>query len=157
MKLLPRLATQYDSNLLFSWANDLAMRSMAIHSDYINYAEHFRWFENIYYSPNYLIYIIEWEGQPIGQVRFDFYNTIDAYIDIYISLPFRGLGLAAEMFNCCAKDIAKTHPFLRFNATVLLGNIASSLLFQRLNFECQGMHARKQKWAMHFHCLASKF
>ena len=157
MKLLPRLATLYDGNLLFSWANDLAMRSMAIHSNYINYAEHFRWFTYAYNSPNCLIYIVEFDGQPIGQVRFDFNNTIDAYIDIYIASGFRGLGLAAELLNCCAKNIAKTRPSLRFNATVLLGNLASTLLFQRLNFECQGVCALNQKWAMHFHCLASKF
>lgn len=152
MNLTIRKATLLDGNLLFSWANDLVMRTMAVNSSFINYADHFSWFQYALKDPCSTIYIVYLSDQPVGQVRFNF-NGFDVEIDIYIALQFRGAGLAASMLSRCIDMMCLNNTALRLNATVLLGNYPSYHLFSKCDFVFVGFFTEKNKMAIKLHRL----
>lgn len=67
MKLRP--VTAEDKELLFTWANDKATRASSVNRHTITKEEHEQWFHAHFNSENCHMFIYEYDGEAVGQVR----------------------------------------------------------------------------------------
>ena len=65
-----RKATEADSKLYFHWANDPETRANSINTSEIEWKDHLIWFNNKLNSPDSYLYLMEFNNQSIGQIRF---------------------------------------------------------------------------------------
>jgi len=125
-----REATLLDSELLFEWTNDIAVRQSSFNSNSINLNDHLSWFDKKLKSAETKIYIATIkQNEPIGQIRID---TFEDYwlIDYSIDKTFRGLGFGKHI----VKLMIKLNPKKKFLAKVKSVNIASQKVFENLHF-----------------------
>ena len=92
-KILIRKVSEKDMPLLWNWVNDPDVRSNSLNSESIRKISHQEWFNNKIQSEDTLMYILESNGIPFSQIRFDRVNQDDAEIDISVAKEFRSLGL----------------------------------------------------------------
>lgn len=65
-----RKATAGDMLLYFKWANDPMTRAQSFHPDPIKIEDHRGWFTNKLEDPKVMMYILEYKGRSVGQIRF---------------------------------------------------------------------------------------
>ena len=65
-----RRAENMDLQICFNWANDKAVREQSYNQNPIGFDEHTEWFHQKRNDPDSFFYIIEMDGEPIAQVRF---------------------------------------------------------------------------------------
>lgn len=92
-----RKANQEDIDVLFTWINDLDVRSNSYNKELISYETHKNWFNERINSVNFLFLIFSNESFPIGQIRFELLNNTEAVISILIDKNHRGKGYASKM------------------------------------------------------------
>lgn len=124
-----RDADKDDCELLFSWANDPEVRMNAINTNPIEWDGHVDWFNKILSGGTSKIFILERNGIPAGQVRFDL-NDNQYIIDYSVDKGFRGQGLGKLMLERGIDRIGKA----RFKAVVKTENVGSVAIFESLNF-----------------------
>ena len=130
-------ASPNDCELYFDWANDKSVRKNAFHANPIVWQEHQKWFNNKLKSNNSYLYIIEFDKNKIGQVRFDCENGV-AVIDYSISSICRGKGFGKEAVQKAIKKIIEDCSNIReIKAIVKNNNISSNRIFLGLNFNKQ--------------------
>jgi len=119
-----------DERLLFDWANDPAVRSNAVHTDTIPFEQHRNWFAKKLSDPGVRIYIMEVDGRPVGQVRYEKDTDGSWLIDYSIDAQYRGRGYGTQILAQTMDRVpgAKT-------ALVKRGNTASQQVFEKLGFE----------------------
>lgn len=89
IEMILRVANENDIQLLFDWANDPKVRENSFSTDYIQYADHIKWFTAIMNDKHRKQYIAEVNGQPVGQIRV----AVDgekAMIGYSVAKEFRG-------------------------------------------------------------------
>src|ERR1051326_7133410 len=86
-----RRATLADADLLLQWRNDPSVRATAFQTSPISLATHQLWFQARLDSPNSRIWLLENNGTPVGQVRYDCVGG-KAEIAIAVSPSERGRG-----------------------------------------------------------------
>lgn len=123
-----------DAELLWHWANDPAVRANSFSSEEISFESHMVWFQGKITSPNSRIYVLELEGEPVGQVRYDRVNPNEAEIDISIAAEHRGHGLGTIAL-ALTREIARED----LNVDQVVGivktaNAASCVAFQKAGF-----------------------
>jgi len=126
-----REATLLDSELLFDWANDIAVRQSSFNCNSIKLNDHLFWFDKKLKSAETKIYIATInQNEPIGQIRID---ALEDYwlIDYSIDKSFRGLGYGKHI----VKLMIKLNPNTNFLAKVKSVNIASQKVFESLHFK----------------------
>lgn len=125
-----RLATEWDSDLLFSWVNDAKVRKNSFSSDEISYEEHMKWFSGVLSSDDIEIFIYRMNEEPVGQVRLKYEGEI-ATISYSISAKFRGQGFGKRMIHEIAELIQQLHPEVSTLIAKVKGdNIASQKIFE---------------------------
>ena len=82
-KILIRRVSEKDMPLLWNWVNDPDVRANSLNSDFIAKINHQEWFNNKIQSEDTLMYILESDGVPFSQIRFDRVNQDDAEIRVY--------------------------------------------------------------------------
>jgi RimJ/RimL family protein N-acetyltransferase len=134
-----RPATEKDAELLWAWRNDPFVRENSFKTEPIEWGDHLKWFELRLSSPETRIYILDRDGLPVAQVRYERRNKEMAEIgDISVSSGDRGKGygkaaLALTLEMACAElSVRKIH------AVVKPGNVASSKMFQSAGFTPMG-------------------
>jgi UDP-2,4-diacetamido-2,4,6-trideoxy-beta-L-altropyranose hydrolase len=128
-----RHAEYKDAEILFKWVNDSEVRNNSINKEPVNYNNHIEWYNQKLKSDCARIYIMEYCGSPIGQVRFDKWEGC-WLIDYSVAKEYRGLGFGKKLIqrsinlftNCIL--IAK----------VLNSNIASAMVFKSCGFKEEG-------------------
>jgi RimJ/RimL family protein N-acetyltransferase len=125
-----REATHLDSELLFEWTNDIAVRQSSFNSNSINLNDHLSWFDKKLKSSETKIYIATIkQNEPIGQIRIDAFE--DYWLIGYsIDKSFRGMGFGKHI----VKLMIKLNPKKKFLAKVKSVNIASQKVFETLDF-----------------------
>lgn len=125
------------TGVLFSWVNDLNIRSNAFNSAKINFSEHQCWFKRKLLSPNSMIFI-GYEGEKaIGQVRFDKERTNYFSVDIHIDPEQCRRGLGKRLLILTIRECYNSGLFsldTSIEAIVFESNTASEKLFKRSNF-----------------------
>ena len=131
-----RLANEDDLLTYFEWANDKDVRANAINQDPILLEIHTKWFlSRIQNQKEHLLYILHFDGKPIGQVRLDLdgdYLLIDYSIDV----KQRGKGYGTKALDLAINTAKESlNEFDGYKALVKEGNIGSARVFKMLGFK----------------------
>jgi RimJ/RimL family protein N-acetyltransferase len=122
------------------------VRAMALDTDPIPLNVHLEWFDSRLSDANNRLYVLEAEGLPVGQIRFELYNeeaTIDYSLDEFV----RGRGWANKLLDLGIAAF-NSHKETLLNATVKKNNFASSATFIRFGFNEK--MANKEDGVRHF-------
>ena len=140
LPLAPRLRLRdvqsEDVGLLWLWANDTTVRGQAIATDPIPWRDHRAWFDRCLTSEHTLIFVLEADGLPIGQIRFDIQNR-QATVDYSLDTAVRGRGLGKELVRMGVSRLRQNRSgnVDELVALVRNSNQASLRVFRSLGFE----------------------
>ena len=119
-----RQVTLEDKEMLLAWANDPVVRYQAINQHEITIDEHSKWIYQHLNDPNTRMWILEYNGIPAGQIRWDL-NGKEAILDYSISDGFRGRGLGKVILKRGIDEVCKIWTGISLIAEVKEKNIAS--------------------------------
>lgn len=106
--------------------------------------DHEPWFMRKLSSDNCSLYVVEHNSTPAGQVRFDIEGA-RATINYSLDAAFRGRRLAtASVRRAIAALRAEHDEVTDLVAYVKPDNVASCRVFEKLNFELDGVDAKLQ-------------
>jgi RimJ/RimL family protein N-acetyltransferase len=138
--ILWRPATYEDVFLLFEWANDPVVRTNSFHSEPIMLPTHLEWFERTLADPNCLLLILlEADGSPIGQARFNRTSAREAEVSIALGSEWRGRGIGARAIALSTAEASLKLKVERVHALVKAGNEPSLRAFLRAGYEEIGL------------------
>jgi RimJ/RimL family protein N-acetyltransferase len=125
-----------DIDLYFHWVNDFDARQNAILTEQISYEEHCFWFEKKVISKDAYLWVLEQDGTPVGQIRFDVDRTQrETTISYFIAKEYRGNGIGLSVVKMGLELFCKSEKeIIKVNAIVKSTNEASRRIFNRLNF-----------------------
>ena len=128
-----------DCRLLWEWANDPLVRAHAFSSAPIPWEEHLEWFKRKQVDPNCTFYILmDSEGRPAGQVRFDRQPDGGAEIDISLASHQRGRGIGTQALMLACESFLESRKGRRVVGFIKPENIASIRIFEKAGFSRQG-------------------
>jgi RimJ/RimL family protein N-acetyltransferase len=129
-----RPAAAGDIALLLGWANDREVRRNAFRQDPIPWADHEKWFKEKLADFRAQLFILEVDGRPAGQVRFD-HGPEGAEIDFSVAKEFRGRGLSSILLRMGMERVkARRDSAPAFTGTVKKNNAASAKAFLSAGF-----------------------
>ena len=137
-ELTVRLAKPDDCVEFFNWANDLAVREQSLSTSTIQWIDHKRWFFEKISSRSSEMYVMEADGLPVGQVRFEKSAAV-AEINYSLDIIVRNRHWASFMLEMAMKVFGqKCSSALR--ALVKSSNQKSSAVFKQLGFSEMPTH-----------------
>lgn len=132
LRLKVRKATKDDLMLCFHWANDPMVRQQSYNTAPIALENHTKWFTNKIKSSNSIIYIMELEETPIGQIRFDMADEV-ATISYALDKDYRGRGLGEGILRAGIAALKREKLELKnIQGFVKKNNIPSQKAFRAL-------------------------
>jgi len=126
-------AKKEDMNLYWLWANDKDVRNNALNKELISWSTHKKWFTEKINNKNSVLYKIEVDNKPIGQVRFDIEKNF-ARIDYSIGKQFRDRKLGWKLLKIALNEFHNNYPNT-VAGEVIPENIASAKIFESLGFK----------------------
>jgi RimJ/RimL family protein N-acetyltransferase len=136
-----RPATSGDARLLWSWANDPAVRASAFVPDVIPWTSHVAWLNAKLSSGHTRIWILERDGHPVGQVRYDLCGDV-AEIDFSVAAEARGSGLGADLLRLSVPAACQELRAARLAGLVKTDNVRSGRAFEHAGFALAGEEVR---------------
>lgn len=94
-----RRARFEDAELLWQWANDPEVRANSFHPEKIPMHKHLEWYEAKLSSSNTRIWILELNGEPAAQIRYDCIDVNTAEIGFSVARTYRGRGLGIKILT----------------------------------------------------------
>lgn len=135
-QLTIRAAIPEDARLLWEWANDPSVRSNSFNQEPIPWESHLRWYEKRLASPGTRFWLLEVNGVPAGQIRYDRDDEgRSAEISFSLAREFRGKGLGTRIITLTLGSAIAELGVEKIVAVVLDGNIPSYKAFQSAGFE----------------------
>lgn len=129
-----RKATADDSMIYYDWVNDYQTRQQSFNSTFIPLNKHKNWFSEKINCSNSHLYLLEYKGTPVGQIRFE--KADSALLSYSISPSFRGKGFGSFLLKKgiekLQKEVCKYTPIVGY---VKQKNGASNKAFLNLGFE----------------------
>ncbi|AFM05851.1 methyltransferase family protein [Bernardetia litoralis DSM 6794] len=93
-----------DAKLIFDWRNDETIVQMSSSQKKVSWEEHQQWIKNSINNPTRSVYIVNYNDQPVGQVRFDKDDEKDDFVYFSAYLLSRdtnkGIGSEALRLSC---------------------------------------------------------
>lgn len=133
-----RLANLDDCELYFDWTNDPLTRQQSFNSEPIVFEQHEAWFHRRLADENSILYVINFNDEPMGQIRFQIDNNT-ATISYALDKNYRGKGLGfwilKKGIDALRNDFHNQFPNLEIIGFVKFENIASVKVFRKLNFQ----------------------
>jgi hypothetical protein len=128
-----RPADKTDALNYFAWINDLGASPSNNTSDVFDLVTYLQWFNRRLSDENCFLYVLEAQGLPIGQLRFDIFGD---NATIYYSLEslVRGRGWEKNLLKLGIEAINTSRPYQLKNLDGLY-NIESLSLFIRLGLD----------------------
>src|SRR5271166_4060639 len=108
-----RKATDADCELIFRWRNDPAIVALSQSRRPVDLARHRAWFAAVLADPDRLMLIIEVNGEPVGQLRFDRVARDRADITIYLVGDGPGHGYGSRAMTLGETKAMQQWPELR--------------------------------------------
>ncbi|MET4720007.1 UDP-2,4-diacetamido-2,4,6-trideoxy-beta-L-altropyranose hydrolase [Bradyrhizobium japonicum] len=140
-QLTLRRATADDARRLWFWRNDPGARAMSGDSRAVPWDAHSKWFNNRIADANTLIFIIQAEGRPCGNVRFHIELTGTAGVSIAMARNVRGRGYGATALVLACQEAFGRGFCERIEARVKRENLASQKIFLKAGFVLAGQEA----------------
>ncbi len=124
-----RKASKEDMDLLFTWANEPAVRRNSFSTAEIAYDEHKRWFADLLQRKDSRQYIYMYDNEPVGQARITVCGET-AEIGYSICAEKRGMGHGKNLLRQLYKQVREDVPEVKkLIAKVKPDNIASQKAF----------------------------
>jgi RimJ/RimL family protein N-acetyltransferase len=129
-----RAVKEEDCKLLFEWANDAEVRANAVHPEQITWEKHVSWFNQKVHSDQTRIFILEFRGTAVGQIRYD--RGYEGWvIDYSIDKRFRGKGFGKLIVRTTLNNVRPE----KVKALVKVSNVSSTKCFESLLFREAGI------------------
>ena len=134
-KLRLRRYKKEDIGLLFEWVNNPSSLNNKLNTkSQISFEEHKKWFDATLKNERIIIWILEIDSQPVGQVRvFDKIGKL--MVDIYLEINFRRKGISKKAIELIIEHVKIIFPGEPIFASVKSNNLSSLKLFESCNFE----------------------
>jgi RimJ/RimL family protein N-acetyltransferase len=131
-RLQLRRAQPQDAEELFIWRNDTDARAMSLDQSEISWPTHFAWFMRKLSDADTLVYVLEVDHLPVGQIRFDF-ESQEAALSYGLDRLVRGRGWSSSLITAGMAEVARLRP-VSVRAVVKAENEASRKVFTRLGW-----------------------
>ena len=124
-----REATEKDTNILFCWVNDPAVRESAFSTKKISYKEHTEWYNIFLKRTDCKQYIYMYDNEAVGQARVEICQN-EAEIDYSICREKRHMGHGKKLLKLLCIQVRIDFPDVqKLTARVKTDNIASQRAF----------------------------
>ena len=130
-----RPATAADAKLIFEWRNDPVIVRLGSSQREVTWTEHEEWFSQSITSGKRRIFIVQNDGVPIGQVRFDLLESSECVISAYLLTEFTGRGWGVEAMRSGCEMIFEIWPIQFVSACVRAENKAVQSALGKVGFE----------------------
>jgi L-amino acid N-acyltransferase YncA len=131
-KLKLRQTCENDIKTYFAWVNDAKVRQYSLDTKPIQWKQHKAWFENRLDDQKCLMFVMEADNLPVGQIRFENENGA-ARIDFSLDICVRGRMWAKKLVGD-GITMARQYGIKNFLAEVKKQNVASAKTFQNVGF-----------------------
>ena len=132
---MARSATMDDAALLWEWANEEVVRGNSFSPKPIPFPDHVNWLRRRLGCGKCLILVLETDGVPIGQVRYDKVANDTAEIDMSVAPAYRGYGYGRRALTLTREHAIERLGVVRVRGTVLETNTSSIATFVKAGFE----------------------
>lgn len=136
-----RPATMADAKLLWGWANDPDVRRASLTAAPIGWEHHEAWLETKLAAPETRIWLLEHDGEPVGQVRYDRAGDV-AEIGYSVAATSRRHGFGTAILEQSAPRACRELGVAQLVGLVREGNEASCRAFARAGFTAAGLERR---------------
>ena len=127
-----RKAQIEDAGILYQWKNDKLCIQNSLSGYEVKWEEHILWLRRTLKNSKSKLYIMEWGGAAVGQLRLDEDNE-GAMISYSIANEFRGQHLGKKLLQLAEKEACLLN-IKMLKAVVLKHNIRSQKLFSQLGY-----------------------
>ncbi len=130
-----RRATAEDVVPLWRLLNDPAVRRTALGTaDPVPLRSHARWFKRRLASPGSCLWVLDFQGLLLAQIRYDRTDAETAEISISVTPAFRRRGLATRLLELTWRRACEQLEVQRLRAVVRQENLASARTFAKAGF-----------------------
>ena len=135
-----------DAERLFRWRNEPLIVALSSSQTTVDWPAHAKWFADALSSPARRIFIIERDGEAIGQVRFDRSDACTCVISVYLVGEHVGRKLGPTAIREACRLIFAAWDAKRVLACVRSENVRAQAAFARAGFgsaspsECPADH-----------------
>lgn len=136
--MLLRDINEHDCKLIYDWANEVGVRQYSLQSQDIPWNSHTAWFKNKISDPNCKMFVLEENGLPIGQIRFERDGDNNWLLGYSIDARFRGKGFGKLLLKLGLEEMDKDQ-HSKVVAYVKPDNLASIRVFKSLGFQEAGI------------------
>ena len=145
--LILRDATSNDLKQYFEWANDPEVRMRSYNAGKIGLEEHQTWFNRKLSSKESKLYVLELDGTPVGQIRFEVDEQRGAEIAFSVDGTYRGKGLGKWILRAGARKVRSDlkNPSLHVFGNVMVENQPSAKAFVASGYSLSGRSIIKGK------------
>ena len=130
-----RQATIVDCEMVFHWRNLPEIALLGSKQKTVDREEHTYWFQKIIKSKTNSLLIVQLNGKPIGQVRFDDVEKNSCAVSIYLLPQYTGKGLGVVALKDSCRSTFSKKPITRMIAMILKNNVRSLSAFQKAGFK----------------------
>ncbi|MGX6642744.1 GNAT family N-acetyltransferase [Legionella pneumophila] len=134
MKYTLREFNLNDAELLFSWRNDPVIYLKSSRKEPVTLDEHNKWFNEMLHSDESHIFIMECDGKPIGQIRYNRNEDDSLKLSIFLIPEFQHKGIGSELLLNSFTLLKQDDKPIKIVAEVLVDNTPSHLFFQKHSF-----------------------
>ena len=131
-----------DCNLIFSWISNPELRKMTGTRGEPDKESHIHWFHQKMMDTKNAIYMMMYEGVPVGLIGTNEINTLDKNANIYLYVgdnSYRKKGIAYQAVNQLIDILVAEYHCHKITATIRSYNEPSIHLFTKCGFVCEGM------------------
>jgi len=139
-----------DASLLWEWANDKDVRRLSFNKEPIEYSHHLEWLKNKLQSEAISFWLIELEGVPVAQVRYEKVAPDMAEINFSVSAESRGQGIGTLALQDTESLASSELDIYRLEAIVLDNNPASQCVFEKCGYSLISQKIREGIMCFHY-------
>jgi RimJ/RimL family protein N-acetyltransferase len=129
-----RPAVLADMELIFAWRNRPEIIDLATSRRAVSWDEHAAWFPAAVVDEDRLMFLIELDGRPVGQLRFDRVSPDCCQVTIYLLPEFTGKGIGTRALALGCSRAFEQMPVGRLRAFVRDDNLPSVAAFSKVGF-----------------------
>lgn len=126
-----REISESDCLKIFEIANDDDVRKSSFNSEKIDFEDHKKWFKKILKEDSTKFFVLEYSGDIIGQLRFDFDEDYPV-ISISLNKKYRGLGLSKYLLS---EGMEYLGDYNKVIAYIKQDNLKSISFFKAMGFK----------------------
>lgn len=129
-----RRARPGDEALVLRWRNEPTTRAASLSTGEIAPEQHHAWFSSKLAATDCVLFIIEEDGTPVGQLRLDRVSPDSAEVSIGLAPEARGRGLGREALRHAVREAQRLLAVKYLKALVKPDNASSLAAFAAAGF-----------------------